>query len=414
MTPAINVSALLAVKGFKVERLRIANEALWIDLDRDRRYLPVCGGCGNKCRSVHSHEQRVVRDLAWVGIRAYLRFDVAKIRCKNCGCVRTEAIDWLAPNSRYTKRFAYQVARLCLAMPISAVAAVAELAWHTARGIMEDVAQQEAPFDIPPTNLRFIGIDEKSWRKGRRFVTVVTDLERGRVIWLGKGRGKETLDRFFAWLGEEACSRVETCVMDLAQGYELSARNHCRRADICFDKYHVVNLLLDALNQVRQEVVKDAQYRDRPLVTNKKWLLLGHKANLGAGARKELDELLALNRPLHVAHLLKENFLLLYEFSEYAPARRHLNRWVRLAAASGLKPFVSFAKEVERRATGFVGFMKAKLPMGMVEAINGRIQGLIYRAKGFRSLEGFISVVRFVCSRPANLIGDRTVFGSSL
>lgn len=414
MTPTINVSALLNVKGFKVTGCKLENNAVLIDLDRDRRYRPVCRSCGQKAKAIHGHHQLTVRDLGWAGFPTLLRFERVRVRCKSCDGIRPEKISWLAPNPRYTRRFAYQVARFCLAMPISAVAEVADIAWHTARGIMEDVAGLEAPYDVPPKNLRFIGIDEKSWRKGHSYVTVISDLERGRVVWLGRGRSKETIDSFFEWLGEEACSRIEACVMDLAQAYERSARIHCRKATIIFDRYHAVALLLDALNQVRQQVVKDAEFSKRPLVTNKKWLLLSHKANLGSGARAELDELLAINRPLQIAHLLKENFLLVYEFSEYALARRHLNRWIRLARASGLKPFMSFAKEVEKRAEGFANHIKHRLPMGLVEAINGRIQGLIYRAKGFRSLQGFMNVIRFVCSRPANLIGDREVFGSAL
>lgn len=413
MTPRANLARLLEVPGFGVESFRIEHRTLWVDLRRHRRRRPVCSGCGRRCGEIHDRRRRTVRDLGCFGLRTYLSLETARVRCRRCG-IRQERIGWLAANPRYTRRFQAQVARLCLAMPISAAAAVAELSWDAARGIFEQVARDELEVERPPSDLRWIGVDEKSWRRGRRFCTIVSDLRTGRVVWIGPGRSKDALLGFFDWLGKERCARIEAAAIDLAEPYEAAVRQRCPSAQIVYDRYHVVQLLLEALNGVRKQVVRDAGEGERDLVTNKKWLLLRHETRLDRDAKQELDELLELNRPLATAHVLKEDFLRIYELKDEDEAGQFLVGWVHRAMASGLEPFKRFAREVANRLDGFLAHIRHRLPMGVVEAINSRLEGLIRRARGFRSVESFISVALFVCGRPASLIGDESLFPYSL
>jgi transposase len=413
MTPKENLSAILDIKGFNVVSVHEQGATIWLELKRPGGFTAVCSGCGQASSKIHDRRQVTVRDLALAGRRSYLRVEVARVRCEHCG-VRQERLDFLARNPRYTARFVSQVARLCLIAPLGAVAAIAELAWHTVRGIFESVAKAELALDTPPSDLRKIGVDEKSWRHGRRFCTVVTDLQTGRVVWVGEGRSKAALENFFAWLGKRGCARIEACAIDLADFYEAAARKHCPNAKIVYDRYHVVKLLLEALNDVRKHVVREAQDGDRSLVTNKKWILLSHERNLRRSAKAELDELLELNRPLAEAHLLKEDFLRLYDFKDENAAGEFLRGWVARAFVSDLEPFKRFARQVADRLDGFLNHIRYPLPMGVVEAINSRLSGLIRRARGFRSVSGFIAMAMFLCGRPASFISDRSVFPCSL
>lgn len=413
MTPDKNLSAILDVEGFSVASVREQGTGIWVELERLRDFMAVCSGCGQASSKIHDRRHVTVRDLALAGRRSYLRLEVARVRCEHCG-VRQERLAFLARNPRYTERFVSQVARLCLVAPIGAVAAIAELAWHTVRGIFESVAKAELKLDKPPTDLRKVGVDEKSWRHGRRFCTVVTDLQTGRVVWVGEGRSKAALENFFRWLGKPGCARVEVCAIDLADFYEAAARKHCPNAKIVYDRYHVIKLLLEALNDVRKRIVKDADHAERKVVTSKKWILLSHERNLKRSAKAELDELLELNRPLAEAHLLKEDFLRLYDFKDEDAAGEFLRGWVARAFVSDLEPFRRFARLVADRLDGFLNHTRYPVPMGVVEAINSRLSGLIRRARGFRSVSGFIAMAMFVCGRPASFISDRSVFPCSL
>jgi transposase len=213
------------------------------------------------------------------GRRTYLRIEIVRVACPVCG-VRVERLGFLHSNPRYSRRFAYQVARLCLAMPVSSAAAVAAISWDAARGLLESVSAAALKPLEPPEDLRWIGVDEKSWRRGRRFCTVVSDLESGRVIWLAPGHSGEALAEFFAWLGERRSERIEAAAIDLSHSYEETIRRHCPGVAIVYDRYHVAKLLLEALNDVRKQVVKAAAAEERPLLTNKKWLLLRHERGL--------------------------------------------------------------------------------------------------------------------------------------
>lgn len=173
---------------------------------------------------------------------------------------------------------------------------------------------------------------------------MVSDLESGRVIWLAPGHSGEALAEFFAWLGERRSERIEAAAIDLSHSYEETIRRHCPGVAIVYDRYHVAKLLLEALNDVRKQVVKAAAAEERPLLTNKKWLLLRHERGLDQDGAQELEELLALNEPLQTAHLLKEEFLHLYEIRDEDEAGAFLVGWVKRAMASELEPFRRFGQ----------------------------------------------------------------------
>jgi transposase len=198
-----NVARLLDTPGFKVIDCKTEGDLLWVELRGHKRRRSVCSGCGQPAppSAIHDRKLRTVRDLACFGRRTYLRIEIVRVACPVCG-VRVERLGFLHSNPRYSRRFAYQVARLCLAMPVSSAAAVAAISWDAARGLLESVSAAALKPLEPPEDLRWIGVDEKSWRRGRRFCTVVSDLDSGRVIWLAPGHSGEALAEFFAWLGE--------------------------------------------------------------------------------------------------------------------------------------------------------------------------------------------------------------------
>ena len=175
----------------------------------------MCSGCGTRSRTFYDRTTRRVRDTDAAGWRLYLAFEQRRIACPRCRGVKVERLDWLAQNPRYTHRFAQHVGAVCRDMSNKAVAQLLPLHEHTVKDLdtryMRDWLAQ-----TPQPAPRIIGVDELSIRKGHTYRIIVSDLERGRPIWIGgTGRTEADLDRFFLDLGPQKTARIRLAVMDM-------------------------------------------------------------------------------------------------------------------------------------------------------------------------------------------------------
>jgi transposase len=148
-------------------------------------------------------------------------------------------LEWLEPYARITRRLAESVSRLCKVASIRHVAQFFELDWKTVKGIDRAALERElGPIDLDDVDV--IAMDEFAIQKGHRYATVVVEPTRKRVLWVGRGRGREDVRPFFILLGPQRCSRLKAAVMDMNAGYEREVRQHCPQAAIVFDLFHVV------------------------------------------------------------------------------------------------------------------------------------------------------------------------------
>ena len=206
-----------------------------------------------------------------------------------------ERLDWLAQNPRYTQRFARHVGTLCRDMSNKAVAQVLPLHEHTVKDLDTQYMQAwlaKTPQPAP----QVIGVDELSIKKGHTYRIVVSDLERGRPIWVGgQGRTEADLDRFFLELGPQKTTRIRLAVMDMWKAFRNSVQPHAPQAQILFDKFHILRHLADAMDQVRRAEYKRVAAKDRAFITGQRYTLLSHRANLTLAGRRSLQKLLRVS-----------------------------------------------------------------------------------------------------------------------
>jgi transposase len=349
----------------------------------------VCSHCGHRCRSRYDKRTQRVRDLAVAGFRIYLEFERWRVRCPECRGVHVEHLDWLAKNPRYTQRFALQVGKLCRDMPNKAVAEMERLHHSTVKDLDKLYMQQQVARAGMPAP-RAIGIDEISIRKGHNYRVIVSDLERGRPIWVGgEGRKEADLDRFFADLGPKKRRHIELAVMDMWKPFRNSVTRNLPDARIVFDKFHVMRHLADALDEVRRSEYRRLAGKDRSYIKGNRYVLLSSRENLSLDGRNALKKLLAANKRLNIAYLLKESFGQLWDYRTERGARAFFERWQDALKWQRLEPYRKFARMIERHWDGIASYCNPdnKVSLGLVEGLNNKIRVLQRRAYGYRDEE---------------------------
>lgn len=320
----------------------------------------------------------------------YLKFEVRRIRCKRCNAVKTETLKWLAESGRFSKRFEQKVGRMARQMPLTEVARFNHISWDQAWRMELEYMRELLKRQPPATNIRAIGVDEISIRKGHKYRVVVADMDVKRPLWIGgEGRTKEDLDLYFEEIGEQRSKGIEIAVMDMWKAFKNSVMGHAPQARIVFDKFHVLRHLADALDEVRRSEYKRVSAKDRRFIKGQRYTLLSHKANLDTEGRRSLKELLRANKRLHKAYLLKESFGQLWFYYYPASALKFFENWKASLKWQRLKSFEEFAEMIEKHWDGIVSYCHPdnKVSLGFMEGLNNKIRVIQRRAYGIRNDE---------------------------
>jgi transposase len=308
-----------------------------------------------------------------------------RVDCIACG-VRNERLDFLSENTKYSLRFAVQIGGLCRAMTIKDVARRMHLDWHAVKEL-DKVYMREQLRRVGPPTPRVIGVDEVSIKKRHVYRIIVSDLEVRRAIWFGgDGRSQKDMDMFFAFLGNESSAKIRLAVMDMWRPFRKSTQAHVPNAAILFDKFHVLRHLGDALDTIRKAEYSRITGPKRKFIKGQKYVLLSHKENLSPEGKKSLKLLLAANKRLNTAYLLRESFDQLWDYKSEVWARRFFENWKAQLRWQRLKPYEKFAAMIERHWDGIAAHCSPgnKVALGFVEGLNNKIRVIQRRAYGLR------------------------------
>jgi transposase len=248
-----------------------------------------------------------------------------------------------------------------------------------------------------------IGVDEISIRKGHTYRIVVSDLLRGRPIWFGgTDRSEASMSQFYVWLGKKKSARIRLAVMDMWKPFRLATNVHAPQAAILFDKFHVIRHLGEALDHVRKSEYARLQGRQRRYIKGQKYTLLSRKENLTLDGKKALKTLLAANKRLNTAYVLKESFGALWSYEREGWARRFFDNWRASLKWQRLKPYEKFAVMIDRHWDGIAAYcrLENKVSLGFVEGLNNKIRVIQRRAYGLRN-EDYLRLKILTCMLPA-------------
>lgn len=361
-------------------------------LGRDRE----CSGCGGRCVAIHDCEERRVRDLPIFEFPVELIVPRIRVACRKCGA-KLERLSWLEGYSRVTQRLANSAARLCQVMSIRHVAHFYRLAWTAVKRIdFRHLQRTLGAVDLHAVTV--IGMDEFAIQKGHRYATGVVEPSRKRVLWVGRGRGREDVRPFFELLGAQGCAAVQAVVMDMNAGYAEKVRARCTQAEIVYDLFHVVAKYgREVIDRVRVDEANRLR-DDRParhLVKGSRWLLLRNRENVTRDAdRVRLHQLLAANRALFTVYVLKDDLKALWDYRHPGYALRFWQQWYRRAIRSRIEPLKAFARRLKPYLPGILAHCRWPLGTNLIEGINNRIKVIKRMAYGFRDDAYFFLKIR--------------------
>jgi transposase len=383
-----DLTKLLGWPGYRVYRHEINERAktlkLWIRRKRGNRKL-VCSGCGRKLDEAHEVSEREVRDLPCMEFRTTVVVEVYRVCCPDCG-IKMEKVPQLPSKAPFSKRFEDAVGQACESAAARQVALRFGLPASTVRAIDLRYLERWAAARRKPV-LAQMGVDEIYLGKKQKFITVVSNLGSVEPVWFGRERKKETLDEFFQKeLSASQRMRITAACVDMWEPFRLSIEQWAPNCRIVYDKFHVIQHANKAIDEVRRAEFFRKGKHLRELVKGKRWLLLSHWVNLSECKRQELNQLFALNRKVFKAYLLKESLDRLWTYHYEGAMLNYLQRWIDQLRWQRLEPFQRLARTLLDHLDGILNYCRTKLPLGVVEAVNGNIKALLRRGRGYKNL----------------------------
>lgn len=319
---------------------------------------------------------------------AYVVAEAPRVRCQEHGVV-VQAVPWARPGSRFTTLFEDQVAWLAVRTDKSTLASLLKIAWRTVGRILERVAQSMSEVREPLANVTRIGIDEVSYRKGHRYLTIVVDHDTGRLLFASPGKDEATLDKFFDQLGAKGCARIELVSVDAAAAFHNAVKKRCPNAKLCLDPFHVVQWATKALDAVRRAVWnklrKSGQKERAKALKGARWALWKNYGDLNETQQATLATIERDNRPLYRAYLLKEELRSVFQESDPELAKLTLTDWLAWASRSRLPAFVKLGRSVRAHLHAIHDLLDHGLSNARLEAANTKLRLLTRLAFGFHS-----------------------------
>lgn len=397
---------ILGWPGYRVWHSEVDEAAkrlkLWVRRKRGNQVL-VCSGCGRRVHRIAEVYEREVRDLPCFEYRTTVVVELYRLRCPDCG-LKAERVAQLPSKAPYSKRFEDAVGQACESAAARRVARQFGLAASTVRGIDLRYLERWASARRKPA-LRQMGVDEIHLGKKQKFLTVVSNLETGEPLWFGRERKKETLDEFFE---QEFSARqrrgIAAACVDMWEPYRLSIQQWAPHCLIVYDKFHIMQPANTAVDEVRRAEFFRKGGRMRGLVKGKRWLLLTRWVNLTGGKRQELNTLFSMNRRLLKAYLLKESLDRLWFYRYEGAMARYLQNWMGQLRWQRLRPFEKLAQMLLDHLDGILSYCRTKVPMGVVEAVNGNIKALLRRGRGYTNLHYLLLKVQRLAATKTEFI----------
>lgn len=382
-----------------------------------------CGRCERRSPVYDRGEgRRRWRALDLGTIQVFLEADAPRVNCAVHGPT-VAAVPWARHDAGHTLVFDEQVAWLATQCSKTAITELMRIAWRTVGAIITRVwADVEAVHDRF-AGLSRIGIDEISYKRGQKYLTVVVDHDSGRLVWAAPGREKATLERFFDALGEDRCKLITHVSADGADWISAVVTRRCPNAVRCADPFHIVKWATEALDDVRRQAWNAARSRPGGRADRIRWsrgrirqdaagaakalkharfALWKNPENLTTRQQAKLAWIAKTDPTLHRAYLLKEGLRLVFQLG-YDEAVEALEAWIGWARRCRIPTFVDLQRRIVKHKASILAAIEHGLSNGRIESVNTKIRLITRVAFGFKSPDALLALAML------NLGGHRPV-----
>lgn len=389
-----------------------------------------CPFCGRVCPGYDrtSGTSKVWRGLDWGGILVEIEAVTNRIRCPEHNVV-TAMVPWAYPGSGFTKEFDLTVAWLATYLPRSTVSSYMRIDWATVgRCVSRTLNDIEPERSRRLDGLVNIGIDETSYKKGHKYITVIVNHDTNTVVWVSEGHGKTVLEQFYRCLTPEQLSGIRVVTGDGARWITECVSEFTPECERCVDPFHVVQWAMETLDEVRREAWREA-YREAQRTAKGHPRTKGRpktndeNAAIAAAAKARADEIknsayalgkapenltekqqiriemIASNNPrLYRAYRIKEKLRLLLKMKDPDEAAAELMSWLWWASHSRIPAMVELNKKIRRHKEHILNAIRLGMSNARIEATNNKIKLIVRKAYGFRNIQNMLDMVYLVCS----------------
>ncbi len=356
-----------------------------------------CAECGRPSPLYDHQAERQWRHLDTCQYQTILHAAPPRSQCPE-HAIRVVQLPWAAAGSHFTALFEGLAIAWLKHASQKAVGEQLRLSWDEIHGIMEravkrGLARRQAE-EMPQ-----LGVDEKAFRKGHKYLTLVNDLEHNRVLYVAEDREQKSLDGFWSTITAEQRASIQAVAMDMWDPYISSVLDHVEDGEkkIVFDKFHIAKHLGEAVDRVRRREHKDLNAEGDERLKGTKYDWLRDPARMDQEQRREFAKLKQSELKTARAWALKETAMALYNYVYEKPARKHFQWWYQWAVRSRLQPMKDVAAMLKRRFENIITYLRHQITNAASESINAKIQWVKYTARGFRNKQNFINAIYFHC-----------------
>lgn len=358
-----------------------------------------CPECGAMMPLYDHAPERTWRHLDSCQFMTFLHAGPPRINCKDHG-VRQVALPWAEEKARFTVLFERLAIEIMLACDVRSAAKILRISWDEAWHILERAVERglKAKKRGAP---RLMGVDEKTAGRGHDYFTLVYDLEKATVEYVGDDRRKESLDAYLEGLSQRARKRIQAIAMDIWDPYLASLREHVPDVEekIVFDRYHLMTHMVKAVDEVRKQEHRVLKGLGEETLTGSKYLWLYSRENLPDSYKQRWRSLKRLHLKTARAWAIKESFRDLWGYHRIGWATRHFKAWFFWATHSRLEPVIEKARMFCKYLVQILNYFRYRITNAVGEGLNSKIQTIKKKAYGFRNREHFKIAIYFHCGR---------------
>lgn len=391
----LGIGSPWAVKNVE---LKLVEKKVEIELGWQWGAAAQCPECGRECSIHDCAPERTWRHLDTMQFTTLIHARTPRSDCPEHG-IKTMKVPWAAPHGRFTllfERFAVEV--LLASATVSQACALLGISWDTAQQIMERAV--ERGLDRRQLDgLRHLGMDEKSFKRGQSYITLLTDLDQGRVLDVEEERTEGAAAAVWLTLSPEQKQQVEAVAVDMWEPFIRTVQKQAPHADIVHDKFHVSKYLGEAVDKVRRQEHKELMAQGDETLKGTRQLWLYNPQNFSENQAKEFSALKDLQLKVARAWAAKELFSKFWEYQQEGWARRFFKDWFGWVSRSRLKPVVEVAQMLKRHLDNLLTYLKHRITNAVTEGLNSKIQSLKSAARGFRNFDNYRIRILFFCGK---------------
>lgn len=385
---------------WKVKEVRLSVEEqrvdIWIEWPEGEK--AICPNCEKKSIIYDHAEEREWRHLDTCQFKTILRCSVPRVKCLEHGVV-TVRVSWAEPHGRFTmlfERFAIDMLQAC--QNRTKGQSILKISWDEMNHIMVK-AVERGMSRRKVEQIKYVGIDEKSLGRGHNYVTIMSDLDRGRVIDVAEKNETASVDSLWQAMPKKQRNGVIAVSMDMWEAFINSTKENVKQADIVHDKFHIVSKLCEAVDNVRKKEQAEFLKENIGALTGTKFLWLKNPERMTDDQKERFKKLRKDQFAVGRAWNLKEIFRHFWDYVYEKPARGFFKRWYFAATHSRLVPMIKVARTIQNHFEDIITYLKHRITNAFAEGINSKIQQVKTVARGFRGFVNYRNAILFYCGK---------------